>query len=225
MSGQESTPPSTPTPQGEEEIRRLTEAAGQGDREALEVLLERYLPQLRAFVRLRAGALVRARESSSDLVQSVCREVLEHIDRFQHPSESAFKRWLYTTALRKILNRRDFYLAQKRDVLREVPIEAGASNASGSPERDRGLLACYGRFSTPSRGAMLREEIERIESAFELLSEEHREVITMAHVVGLSRKEIAESMGRSEGAVRVLLHRALVKMSGLLSEDDPSQAG
>ncbi|MFT4543062.1 MAG: RNA polymerase sigma-70 factor (subfamily 1) [Planctomycetota bacterium] len=196
---------------------RLTEAAGCGDRNALELLLERYLPQLRAFVRLRAGAIVRARESSSDLVQSVCREVLEHMDRLKHPSETAFKSWLYTTALRKIINRRDFYLAQKRDALREIPMQHAGGTASASNASDRGLLDCYGTFTTPSRGAILKEEVERIEGAFEQLSEEHREVITMAHIVGMSRKEIAEAMGKTEGAVRVLLHRALVKVSGLLS--------
>jgi DNA-directed RNA polymerase specialized sigma24 family protein len=38
--------------------------------------------------------------------------------------------------------------------------------------------------------------------------------------VGLSRAEIAERMGRSEGAVRVLLHRALAQLSGMLCSDE-----
>ncbi|HVS17718.1 MAG TPA: sigma-70 family RNA polymerase sigma factor, partial [Planctomycetota bacterium] len=74
----------------------------------------------------------------------------------------------------------------------------------------------YRRFSTPSGAASLREEVERVESAFDRLSDEHREVITLAHLTGLSRSEIAERMQRSEGAVRVLLHRALARLSGLL---------
>jgi RNA polymerase sigma-70 factor (ECF subfamily) len=81
------------------------------------------------------------------------------------------------------------------------------------------LLDCYRSFSTPSGAAIAREEVERIEAAFEDLSEEHREVITLAHVVGLSRAEIAERMGRSEGAVRVLLHRALAKVSEVLCSE------
>ena len=40
-------------------------------------LLEEHLPRLRAFIRLRTNQAIRARESCSDLVQSVCREVLE----------------------------------------------------------------------------------------------------------------------------------------------------
>lgn len=189
-----------------DEIQALTERAGEGDREALDALLECYLPELRAFVRLRAGPMIRARESESDLVQSVCREVLDHADRFRHPSEMAFKRWLYTTALRKIIGRRDFYLAEKRDVMREVRPEE-------SSRRAEGLLACYQSFSSPSRRVMLQEEVERIEAAFETLSEEQREVITLAHIVGLTRAEIAEQLGKSEGAVRMILHRALARVA------------
>jgi len=198
-----------------EDVGRLAERAAGGDRAALDRLLELYLPELRAFVRLRAGPFVRARESSSDIVQSVCREVIQHADRFQFPSEVAFKQWLYTTALRKIVNRKDFYLAQKRDAQREVPYSEGEDSTA-----DRQLFDCYRSFASPSRQAMLREEVERVERAFEDLPEEYREVITLAHVVGLSRAEIAEQMGKSEGAVRVLLHRALARVSTLLADPD-----
>ena len=64
--------------------------------------------------------------------------------------------------------------------------------------------------------AMVREEVERVERAFEKLSEEQREVITLAHVAGQSRAEIADQMGRSEGALRVLLHRSLVRLAEVL---------
>jgi len=198
-----------------EEIRSLTERAGKGDRAALANLLECYLPQLRAFVRLRAGRMIRARESDSDLVQSVCREVLDHADRFRHPSEAAFKRWLYTTALRKIVDRRDYYLAQRRDVQREVRPSA----PDESQHQMQMLLEQYSGFSTPSEKAILGEEVERIETAFEALSEEQREVVTLAHVVGLSRKEIATQLGKNEGTVRMILHRGLAKLARQLRDD------
>lgn len=184
----------------------LAEAAAQGDRVAAEALLERCLPELRAYVRLRAGALIRARESHSDIVQSTCREVLAHLDRFRFPSESAFRQWLFTTALRKLTHKRDYYQAEKRDVGREEAVEATPLDA------DR-LLACYRGFASPSQAAIAGEQIERIERAFEALPEEYREVITLAKVVGLSRAEIAEQMGRSEGAVKMLLARALAELA------------
>ncbi|MCA8975247.1 MAG: hypothetical protein KDC98_11025, partial [Planctomycetes bacterium] len=59
--------------------RDLVDSASHGDPQAVEELLVRHLPRLRAFVRLRSPFALRARESCSDLVQSVCREVIAKI--------------------------------------------------------------------------------------------------------------------------------------------------
>jgi RNA polymerase sigma-70 factor (subfamily 1) len=196
-----------------DELEALNQAAAAGDRAALDELIEHYLPQLQAFVRLRAGAAARARESSADLVQSVCRELLEHGERFQHASESAFRQWLFTTALRKILHRHDFHRAQKRDVRRDVPLEAGRADVAR-------LLECYHTFSSPSGHLAGAEEFQRIEAAFDQLSEGEREVVTLARIVGLSRAEIGARTGKSEASVRSTLYRALGKLSALLDEED-----
>ncbi len=190
----------------------LVQSASHGDGAAIETLLERYLPGLEAFVRLRQGRMLKAKESSADIVQSVCREVLQHIDRYQYRGEAQFKHWLYATALRKIANRAEYYRAQKRDAAMEVRLPSGSSSEGG----DARLLACYGSFCTPSQDLMLREELQRIESAFEKLPDDYREVILLSRIVGLSHTEIAEQMERSEGAVRTLLSRALARLSGLL---------
>lgn len=204
----------------ERDTRELAEALARGDGEALEALLHRHLPELRAFVRLRAGGLIRARESSSDIVQSVCREVLENVERFRYPSDAAFKQWLFKTALRKLTDRRDFYLAEKRDVLREVPIDGAHGGGDGDGLAASRLLDTYRRFTAPGHRALVRDEIARVEAAFDELTEDEREVVTLAHLVGLSRAEIAEEMGRTPGAVRVLLHRALAKVVDRLAAAD-----
>jgi RNA polymerase sigma-70 factor, ECF subfamily len=173
-------------------------------------------------VRLRAGPQLRARESNSDLVQSVCREILEHAERFKYPSEGAFKHWLFTTAQRKIQHRHEYWTAQKRGAAGEMSLDAGSNSSGSSASPD--LMSRYRRFSTPSGVASLREEVERVESAFDRLTEEHREVISLAYLTGLSRAEIAERMQRSEGAVRVLLHRALARLSGLLQPGGDASA-
>lgn len=197
----------------EGESRDLAEAAADGDEEALRLLLARHLPELRAFVRLRAGAAVRAREQSSDVVQSVCREVLQHAERFRFPSEGAFRSWLFTTALRKLVDRREHWLAAKRDLARETPV----GSHTGAVDDDE-LVAAYARLSSPSGHAVAREEMARLEAAFDRLPEDYREVITLARILGLSHAEIAEQMGRTEGATRMLLARALTELSGLLRE-------
>lgn len=190
--------------------QRLVLAASQGDGAALDELLARHLPGLRAFIRLRMGAVLRQKESCSDLAQSVCREVLEHLDRYQYPGENAFKHWLYKTALRKIANRGEFYGAAKRAAGREVK--------EGDDSGELRLSHVYRTLFTPSRVLMAREHVEAMEKAFEQMPQDYREVITLSRLVGLSRAEIAEEMGKSEAAVRNLLHRALSQLADLLDE-------
>ena len=185
-------------------IRRLSD----GDEGALAPLLEKHLPGLRAFVRARAGALIRRREDDADIVQSICREILVHRDRFQIPAQEGFKRWLYLSALRKIQNKREYWLAQKREAGRELMAQGSSSDAD--------LLAGYGTLCTPSRVLMAREAVERIERAVDALPEEYREALTLSRMVGLKRAEIAEVMGKSEGSVRMLLSRAQARLAELL---------
>ncbi len=168
--------------------------------ESVEQLLAEHLPGLRAYVRLKAGPLVRAREGESDIVQSTCRQVLEHKHAFQHGGEGHFRRWLYTTALRKILDKHDFHTAARRDTRRNVNAESE-------------LLAVYAHLCTPSRVASAREQVDRIETALAALAGDEREVVLLSRIVGLSRADVAAEMGRSEGSVRNLLHRTLVKLS------------
>jgi RNA polymerase sigma-70 factor, ECF subfamily len=189
----------------EELVRRLCA----GDREALDLLLRRHLPALRGYVRLHSDRVLRAREASTDLVQSVCREILEHLDRFEHPSENAFKRWLYATALRKVQNKSQYYRAQKRDVALEVGLGEGG--------REDELSSCYAALTSPSAELIAREEQQQLESAFDRLPEEYREVLILARIVGLSRAEIGEHMERSEGAVRMLLFRAQARLAALMA--------
>jgi len=206
----------TGSQRGEQDSLWLAERAAEGDRDAVETLLERYLPDLRAFVRLRAGAALRERESTSDLVQSTCREILTRHERFRFADEGAFRSWLLTTAHRKIADRADHYAALKRANAREEPLarESGAD--------DERLLASYRRFSSPSHRALVQDEVDRIERAFDSLTEEQREIVTLAHIAGLSRREIAERMGKSENAVRIVLHRALARVAEIVKGGHPA---
>jgi RNA polymerase sigma-70 factor, ECF subfamily len=78
------------------------------------------------------------------------------------------------------------------------------------------LGGAYARISSPTGAALRREDVERLEAAIDRLTDEQKEVITLAHLVGLSRAEIGAHMGRTEEAVRALLHRAMARLSILL---------
>ena len=102
-----------------DDTAHLVQEASVGGTAAFDELLTRFLPELRAFVRLRAGIRIMRRESEEDLVQSVCREVLQDVGNFEYRGLPAFKSWLYTRALHKIYDRNKFYQRDKRDGARE----------------------------------------------------------------------------------------------------------
>jgi RNA polymerase sigma-70 factor (ECF subfamily) len=170
-----------------------------GDRGAIERLIERYQPRLHAFVRLRLDDRVRAREATVDVVQSVCRELLAASPKFEFRGEEGFRDWLFTSALNKVRDKQRFHARDKRDGARERDADDGLADAA--------------TFLTPSVDAIGRETAEALAAAFAELSDEHREVITLARVVQLPHAAIGESMGRSEPAVRQLLVRALLQLA------------
>lgn len=204
----------------DEEFRSLFDRARTGDVAASGALLERHLFALRAYLRLKTGRLIRARESASDLVQSVCREALADLSRVECADEAAFRGWLYAIATHKVLNRAGFYTAEKRDAAREVTLGGGA--AGGETSDEQGLLEAYGSICTPSRDAVVREEIARIEAAFDRLPDEHREVILLARFEDLSHRQIAERLGKSEEAIRKSLSRARARLALLLDGGESS---
>ncbi|MEZ6038152.1 MAG: sigma-70 family RNA polymerase sigma factor [Planctomycetota bacterium] len=193
----------------------LSERAAAGDTEALQQLLVQCLPQLEAYLRVQVGPALRAKESISDLVQSVCGEVLQDLAHFDFRGEAQFRHWLCKHALHKVINKREFYGAAKRDLRREVsPAMRAAADTVGQPES---VLTCYATLCTPSRHAAGREEVERFERALDQLPEDYREAILLRRVIGLDYPEIAAAMERSEGATRNLVHRGLARLSALLT--------
>jgi RNA polymerase sigma-70 factor, ECF subfamily len=189
--------------------RERIERAARGDARAVDELLGAHLDSLRGYVRLRMGRILRSREESADLVQSVCREVLTDLGGFEYRGAAAFRDWLFTCAEHKLRDRARFWGRERRDAAREQPM-------AGFDEEERGTLAGLASLMTPSRDAVAAEELGRLEAAFARLDADYREVIVLARVVGLSHAEIAARMGRTESATWNLLARALAKLSTLL---------
>ena len=174
-------------------------------------LLRSCLPGLHAFVRLKFGPQLRAHEASADIVQSVCAEVLEHRDRFRHGGEDGFRAWLHRTAIRKIADRHAFWQAERRAADR---VSSGLDPAAAEE-----LLGAYGSVCTPSRDASAREQVDRIEAAFDRLSERHRDAIVEARILGRDRREMADERGITTVALRQLLARAMASLADELAED------
>lgn len=191
-----------------ESTESLVGRAQSRDLAALEQLVTNALPGLHSWLRLRAGAHIQRHESVSDLVQSVAREALQDLDRFEWRGEPAFRHWLYTRAQNKLVDRARRLAARKRDPAREQKLQ----QMSGEFLLDAGVL-------TPSQDASSKEVIEKIQQAFEQLPDRYREAVSMRRLCGMTYEQVAEALGVSVPNARSIVHRGLSKLAILLESD------
>lgn len=193
----------------------LIERAQQGENAALDELMRTHLAALRAFVRAKTSPDLRRREADSDLVQTVCREALRSLEDYEWQGAGSFRLWLFSLALNKLRNKHDYHHAQKRDRHREI----------SEPQGYDRLAAAYRTVSTPSQNAIARELVEKVETAMDRLEPEQRDVIVLSRIVGLSHKEIGTQLGKSEGAARTALNRALAKLASAMQAVEKERGG
>lgn len=181
-------------------------AAQRGDPAARDALARWSLGPLQGYVRRRMGGVLRSLESSADLAQSVCAEVLTDLPRFESGQRDGFRRWLMTCAERKILKRCRFHQQEKRDSRRRASPKDSTLGSVASPD------------SSPSQHAMLIEELGRLEAALKRLPQDYREVIVLTRLVGHSHEETARRMGKTVPATWTLLSRALARLAVMMED-------
>ncbi|MEA2026193.1 MAG: sigma-70 family RNA polymerase sigma factor [Chloroflexota bacterium] len=170
--------------------RPVVEAAKQ-DPGAFEQLYRKYVAQIYSL------ALYETRDphAAEDITEGVFLKALAALPGFREQGEgeeSTFRVWLYAIARNVISNQR------RRDRRHpEDPIE----------------LALHLRArDDPAATAETRLEAQRALAAVMELPPERRQAVVLRFVNELSTREIGQIMGKSDGAVRVLIHRALVSV-------------
>jgi len=68
-----------------------------------------------------------------------------------------------------------------------------------------------------------REELRSVLEAVNKLSDDRREALIMRFALGMDNREIARSLGRTDGATKVLLHRAIRQLEQIIKEDEAGQ--
>lgn len=187
-----------------------------GDREALNQLYERYFDRIHAIVRLRMGSRLRAKAESVDIVQEAVLASLRGLRDFTYRSEGDFFHWLCKITENRIRDQADHFLAKKRDMARERPLEVpGPSRGSVF-----GPIQELARFTTPGTQVVRAEDMQRLEQAIAELPEPQREAVLLVRYEGLSLQEAGEKLGRTPDAVRMLVARAIVALGKRLGVGD-----
>ena len=175
----------------------------QGANKSLQNHLLRNMDTVRKCVNKYLTPQFRSRESPADIVQSVCRQVLEYQGKFDYLGEAQFQAWLATIVRNKIIGKARHHFASVRDVRVEIGIEQGDALNIGSNE-------------TASR-IMMREELNNaIDKAIGTLTPAQREIMLMSRVCEMSNDQIAARLGKEPGATRAILYRARVRLAAQL---------
>jgi len=163
-----------------------------GDREAFGELYDIYAPKLFRFIRLKVGSQVLAEDLSSE---SFLR-TWEYFREKEREIEESFQALLYKIARNLIV---DHY---KRKSSQEILID------------DDFNVFLQNELAT---GEVFKEDTEGIHRALMSIKEEYQNVILWYYVDELPVPQIAKMMDKSEGAIRVLIHRALRSLKEVLA--------
>ncbi len=196
---------------------RLLSLARAGDGDALGGLLELYRGYLALLARLQIGRHLQGKVDAADVVQETFLEAHKDFGQFQGHCEAELVAWLRRILATNLANVARHYLGTQR---RDVRLERQLHDAMEQSSRvlDRALVA---KVSSPSQQAARREQAVLLADALEQLPDDHREVIILRHLEGLTFPEVAARMGRSLDVVKKLWPRALARLRRVLGEDPP----
>ena len=169
--------------------------AAQADRAAFGALYRRYLDRVYGY----AFYLLGDHHDAEDATERTFLAALDAIGRFRDEG-ATFRAWLFRIAHNQIAN-----ALRSRARRRATPLDGVAE-----PMAD----------ADPAAESDASDDARRVRRALAELSADRRQVLVLRFVDGLAAREIGAVLGRSAGAVRVLQHRALRELAGILRPED-----
>ncbi len=181
-----------------EEERKLISRAKEGKEEAFGQLYDKYMPAIYRFVFLKVGG---QKAQAEDICHEVFLNAWQNIRNFKFQGYP-FSSWLYRIAGNAVI---DYYRTRKVNVdIENIPEEPAVETASLAERMDDRL------------------ELENIQQYLKKLEPNYQDVLIMKFVEELSNKEIAVALEKSEGAVRVIQHRALKQLKKYIENGRPN---
>lgn len=166
---------------------KLIERAVKGEASAFGHLYDHYQPRIYRFVFIKVGQ----REEAEDLTHQAFLNAWQNIQNYEHRG-FPFSSWLYQIARNQVI---DYYRTSRSNLSID---DADPENFVG-PENTQSA-------------AEQKFELAEIRLALIQLKPDYQDVIVLRFVEELSLKETAEALERSEGAVKLLQHRALQEL-------------
>lgn len=175
----------------DEELKIALEACQKGDRTAFGKIYDRYAERLYKFIYLRVGH----KEIAEDILSDSFVKVWTKISQVN--SAKAFSSWIFQIAKNNII---DYYRVRKSTIAIEE-VEQTLEDAAN-----------------PIEETELRLDQKRILLAMQNLPTDQQQVIRYKFFEDLTNAEIALIMNKTEGAIRVIQHRAIVRLQEMLRQ-------
>ena len=176
--------------------RPLVDAARVGDEGAIAELYNKYFPRVYRYMLVRTGNV----GDAEDLTEEVFIRALGALERFEW-RQVPFSAWLFRIAHNAIVShqRRDGARGRLSPLSPSLPV-----NTQGPEEAVEARLA-----------------LDEVMEATRNLPDAQRRVIALRFGAGLSVAETARALGKTGGNVKVIQHKAIVKLRELLVEKKP----
>ena len=173
----------------------LVERARKGDRDAFRELVERYQRKIATL----ALGMLRNREDALDVVQETFTKAFQSLDRFK--GDASFYTWTYRIAVNLCIDH------QRREA--KMPLATPEPREGGDRAVDPVTLLVDGaEQGDPFQRTLDSEIAGRLSAAIAELTPEHRAVILLREVDGLSYEEISRVLDCPKGTVMSRLHYA-----------------
>jgi len=187
-----------PTPEDLELVRR----AQRDDIGAYDQLVSRYQERIYATV----YHMTSNHEDANDLVQETFIKAYRALKTFK--GDSSFYTWVYRIAVNKTIN----FLKQRKN-----RVHMSLNDLDFNAEHDPDLIALISD-KNPRRDLNLAELQEKLNAGMQRLSEQHRMVVALHDVQGLSHEEIGKIMDCNVGTVRSRLFYARQQLQAFLAD-------
>ncbi|MGV3755901.1 MAG: sigma-70 family RNA polymerase sigma factor [Verrucomicrobiota bacterium] len=184
------------------EDRELVRKAQAGDMDAYDQLMRKYQERIYGTI----YHMTSNHEDANDLAQETFVKAYSALKNFK--GDSSFFTWVYRIAVNKTIN----FLKQRKN--RSF---LSLNDLDQNVEHDQELVELVSEH-TPRRAAGLTELQEKLNEAMQKLSEDHRMVVTLHDVQGLSHEEIGKIMDCNTGTVRSRLFYARQQLQANLSD-------
>lgn len=172
--------------------RQLVERAQRGDKQAFNLLVEKYQRKLARLL----SRFIRDPAEVEDVTQEAFIKAYRALPAFR--GDSAFYTWLYRIGINTAKN---YLMAMGRRAPTSTEVEAEEAEGFEEGEQLRDI-------NTPESVLLSNEIAETVNATIEQLPEELRTAIQLREIEGKSYEEIAEQMKCPIGTVRSRIFRA-----------------